>query len=320
MNIESSFEADAQLAEAGKPGMRALDNPTMPPQPLLAFNADTGDAGSHTSMLQTAPASAAVVSLVGMQIVGPLARASIQPTNRRDGGQDGFERHRILPVRAGHRDRQWNTLGVYDKVSLAAELAPVRWVRAGFLAPRGAGHACPVGAGPAPVDLVVLAQAAERRHMQLVPCTGCLPVVQPSLAGHAAAEAKFLRGTGLQHKQDAVQRRAVVDWAAASAFGRRHEFRYQRFKLRPQFLADFSSRHAAHDTAYFGACPVALATLSPSRARPAERIRGGRIAKAASCEIASNHRMTDCGRTRPSSLPSELSVSPTTPTTPPARL
>lgn len=135
MNIESSFEADAQLAEAGKPGMRALDNPTMPPQPLLAFNADTGDAGSHTSMLQTAPASAAVVSLVGMQIVGPLARASIQPTNRRDGGQDGFERHRILPVRAGHRDRQWNTLGVYDKVSLAAELAPVRWVRAGFLAP-----------------------------------------------------------------------------------------------------------------------------------------------------------------------------------------
>ncbi len=29
MDIETTFEANAQLAEPGKPGVRALDNPTM---------------------------------------------------------------------------------------------------------------------------------------------------------------------------------------------------------------------------------------------------------------------------------------------------
>ncbi|NKA56278.1 hypothetical protein GO295_05102 [Ralstonia solanacearum] len=109
----------------------------MPAQSLLAFNTDTGDAGGDTTALQIAPASAAVVPFVGMELVGPLTRTSIQPANRRDGVQGGFERDRIVPVRAGHRDGQWNTLGVYDKVSFAAELASISRVRAGFLAPRG---------------------------------------------------------------------------------------------------------------------------------------------------------------------------------------
>ncbi len=137
MNIESSFEADAQLGEAGKPSMRALNNPSMPAQSLLAFNTDTGDAGGDATALQIAPASTAVVPLVGMELVGPLARTSIQPANRRDGVQGGFERDRIVPVRAGYRDGQRNTLGIYDEVSFAAELASVSGVRAGFLAPRG---------------------------------------------------------------------------------------------------------------------------------------------------------------------------------------
>ncbi|XHO03951.1 hypothetical protein ACEQUB_00816 [Ralstonia syzygii] len=87
MHIESSFEADAQLGEACKPSMRALNNPSMPAQSLLAFNTDTGDAGGDATALQIAPASTAVVPLVGMELVGPLARTSIQPANRRDGVQ-----------------------------------------------------------------------------------------------------------------------------------------------------------------------------------------------------------------------------------------
>lgn len=47
----------------------------------------------------------------------------------------GFERHRIVPVRARHRDCQWTTLGVYDKAPLAAKLASTRCVRACFLPP-----------------------------------------------------------------------------------------------------------------------------------------------------------------------------------------
>ncbi len=174
---------------------------------VLAFNTDTGDASGDATALQIAPASAAVVPFVGMELVRPLARTSIQPANRRDGVQGGFERDRIVPVRAGHRDGQWNTLGIYDKVSFAAELASVSRVRAGFLAPPGAGHACPVDAGPPPIDLVMLAQAAKHRHMQLVPYPSGLPVAQPSPASHATAETKLLgqvlpRDTGLQHEQE----------------------------------------------------------------------------------------------------------------------
>jgi hypothetical protein len=37
MNVETTLETDAQFAETGKPGMRALNHPAMPPKLLLAF-------------------------------------------------------------------------------------------------------------------------------------------------------------------------------------------------------------------------------------------------------------------------------------------
>lgn len=85
MKIEPPFEADAQFAETGEPSMHALNNPSVPAQSLLACNADTGDAGRHATALQVTPASATVRYLVGMQLVGPLARVSIQPANCRNG-------------------------------------------------------------------------------------------------------------------------------------------------------------------------------------------------------------------------------------------
>lgn len=59
--------------------MRALNNPSVPAQSLPACNADTGDAGGHATARPVTPASATVLSLVGMQLVGPLA-SGVHPT------------------------------------------------------------------------------------------------------------------------------------------------------------------------------------------------------------------------------------------------
>ncbi|MHA6878360.1 hypothetical protein ACQUKJ_24300, partial [Ralstonia pseudosolanacearum] len=45
---------------------------------------------------------------------------------------------------------------------------------------------------------------------------------------------------------------------------------YQRFKHRPQFLADSSSRHAPHDTVCLAPCPVVLAALKVLAHYPVE--------------------------------------------------
>lgn len=45
MNIQAPFEANSKFAESGEPGMRTLDDPTMPPQPFAAFDTAACDTG-----------------------------------------------------------------------------------------------------------------------------------------------------------------------------------------------------------------------------------------------------------------------------------
>ncbi|MDR8737388.1 hypothetical protein FEP94_04140 [Burkholderia pseudomultivorans] len=137
MNVETSLEANAQFAEAGKPGVRALDHPAMPSQPFLAFYSAPGNARRDPSLFQVLPAAGKVVALVRMQFVRAFAGLAAQARYRRYRINRALECHRIMPVGAGDRDRQGNAPGVYDEVSLRPELATVRWVGAGFLAPRG---------------------------------------------------------------------------------------------------------------------------------------------------------------------------------------
>jgi hypothetical protein len=117
--------------------VRALDNPSMTPQALLALDTFARDARGDTPSSQVVSASAAVVTLVSVQFVGPLTRPAIQTGHSGNRIQCRLEGHRIMAIGARHRDRQRHTLRVYDEVPLAAEFAPVRRIRAGFLAPRG---------------------------------------------------------------------------------------------------------------------------------------------------------------------------------------
>ncbi len=117
--------------------MRALDHPTIPPEPLAAFDTATRDTGLDAALSQIAPATCEVIPFVSVQFGRPLARLTIQPRHGRNGIQRGLECHRIVSVGSRDRDSQRDAACIYDDVSFRSELAAVRRVGAGFLAPRG---------------------------------------------------------------------------------------------------------------------------------------------------------------------------------------
>ncbi len=137
MNVETPLEANAQFAETGKPGMCAFDYPPMPSKPFLAVHAAACDAGRDATLLQVTPTASKIVALVRMQLARAFAGPAIQVRHRWNDIKRGLECHRIVPVRAGDRNGQRNASPIYDDVPFRPELAPVRWVGAGFRAPRG---------------------------------------------------------------------------------------------------------------------------------------------------------------------------------------
>ncbi len=143
MDIEPSFETNAYLSKAGKPSVRALNHPPVTAQALPALDALAGDPGPYAAPLQILPASAAVVSLVGMQLVGALTRPAIQATYRGNRIQGGFECDRVMSIRPCYGDGQGNASGIDYEVPLAPEFAAIRRVRPGLFAPRGLGTLAP---------------------------------------------------------------------------------------------------------------------------------------------------------------------------------
>ncbi len=137
MNIEASFEANSKLAESGEPGMRTLDDPTMPAQPFAAFDTAACDTSLDAALSQITSATPEVIPFVSVQFARALAWRTVQPGYRRNGIERGLECHRIVAVGSRDRDGQRNAACIYDDVSLRSELAAVGRVGAGFLAPRG---------------------------------------------------------------------------------------------------------------------------------------------------------------------------------------
>jgi hypothetical protein len=137
MNVETTLETNAQFAESGEPGMCALDDPAMLSKSLLAHYAFAGDTSRNSALLQVAPAPGKVIILVSMQFARAFARLAIQSRHRRDGIDCPLECNRVVPAGPRDRDGKRNASRIYDDVPLRPELALVRRVGAGFLAPRG---------------------------------------------------------------------------------------------------------------------------------------------------------------------------------------
>lgn len=143
MGLNGSFEANSQLAEGSQPSMRALDYPSVTPEPIVALDASSSDAVLDAAALEVVSAACKVVAFVSVQLVRPAARPAAPAAYTRQRIDQFFEDHRVMSVGPGDAEDQRNALAVRDDVALAAEFASIRGVRARVRAPRGLGTLAP---------------------------------------------------------------------------------------------------------------------------------------------------------------------------------
>lgn len=134
-----AFISNDETAELVEPCEGSLDDPSMLSQMLAAFDAASRDAWCDASGTQIVSAPAAVVALVGMQLVGPPSGAAASLAHRPDGVDDRVEGLDIVTIRAGQNDGERDASPVDQKVAFGAGLAPIRRVRADRIAPFLAG-------------------------------------------------------------------------------------------------------------------------------------------------------------------------------------
>jgi len=119
VDVQPSFKADSQIAQACKPSVRPLHHPSVLAQPLAGLNASSG----NTPLSQMRTATLVVIALVGVQLGWSFAGMRWQACNRRNRVHAPLEHLVVVPVRAADQDRQRDASGIYNDVSLGAELA-----------------------------------------------------------------------------------------------------------------------------------------------------------------------------------------------------
>jgi uncharacterized membrane protein YgcG len=165
---------DGEAAEAGQPGQRSLDDPAVAAEPFAALDAAPSDPGRDAAGSALAPATAMIVSFVGVQLVGPApwatTTAGAHAWHRIErGGQHAA----VVAVGPRERQAERRAPGVHDEVTLRARLAPVRQVRAR----RGA---------PFFVDKLALSTAARDQSSASASCS-CSSITRWSAAQTPAA-------------------------------------------------------------------------------------------------------------------------------------
>ncbi len=160
MNVETTLESNAQLAETGKPGMRALDYPAMPSALFLVFHTATSDTSRDGTLLQVTPTASKVVALVGMQFARALRGWSFRPGTAglaSSVDSNAIESCRWAPVTVA-------ASGMPRASTTMCRFVPSlpRSVGLGLVcAPPGAGNAGAIDARPLPINLVMLPQPAQ---------------------------------------------------------------------------------------------------------------------------------------------------------------
>lgn len=100
MNVDAALKAGTQLAEGCQPSVSAFNHPPMPPEPVIALDAPTGDTILNTAALEVSAAPCEVVALVRMQLAGPAVRPAWLAAHGRQGIDQRLEDHRVMAVDA----------------------------------------------------------------------------------------------------------------------------------------------------------------------------------------------------------------------------
>src|SRR5215210_4101917 len=139
MDVVPPLVTHLETPKAVQPRQGALHHPPVLTQPFARLDPAPGDAGGYPPLPERLAAARVVISLIRVQLLGALARATTRLTNRRDGIHGLLQRLRIVDVGGGVDHREWDAASVDHEVALGAPLTPVRRVRPGPSAPPGAG-------------------------------------------------------------------------------------------------------------------------------------------------------------------------------------
>lgn len=130
MDIVPSFIAHPQAPLSVLPRVGSLHYPPMPPQPLLRLDAGPRDARRHATPSQALPILARRVRLVRVQSAGPMTGTTPGLLHLGHRIEQSEQLVRVVDVGTRQALRERQSLGVDEKMMLAARLRSVRRVLA----------------------------------------------------------------------------------------------------------------------------------------------------------------------------------------------
>ena len=130
MDVGAPLVADGQAADAVEPSQRAFDDPAVPAEPFAAVEASPGNAGRDPALPAFAPAAVMVIGLVGVKLVGALARAATAVAHAWHGVEGGRQHQAVVPVGWAQAHPERCAPSVDHKMALRSRFAAIRWVRA----------------------------------------------------------------------------------------------------------------------------------------------------------------------------------------------
>ncbi len=132
MHVCVPFVANPEPSECMKPGKGTFDEPARFTEAAAVRRTDFGKQGRDAAFAQTLPVRLGTVVPVAQNNLRFAQRPSALSSDGRNRLNQRIDLRDVVAIRGSQEDREQDPLRVDDEVVLAAELAPVRWVRAGF--------------------------------------------------------------------------------------------------------------------------------------------------------------------------------------------
>ena len=223
VDVEASFVADGEAAEAVQPGEGPLDHPAVTAELLAGLDTASCDAGLDASSLAGPTASTKVVGLVGVELRRPSSGPASLTADRRNSIQQFIEGFAVVDVGSGQKEGERDALPVGDEVALGPRSAAVGRIGASRLTPLLAAtdelsrqarlqSAGPPGANGAAVRGAV----GPRRLPPANPAAAASMSPRsrtPSLAAASPTVCRFVARTGCQSAQPGRRRADGRLWA-----------------------------------------------------------------------------------------------------------
>ena len=132
MDMSVAFVANLQASKRVKPGNRAFDRPTRFAEPAAMGRTDLCEQGRDATFVQGLPMWLGTVAPIALNDLRLVHGTPPFAPDVRNGLDQCIKLRNVMTIRAFQDDRERDALRVDDEVVLAAGLAPVRAIGAGF--------------------------------------------------------------------------------------------------------------------------------------------------------------------------------------------